>query len=225
LEKVMSESNSPPLNAVRSDEYAGRGVFVDEDTIRQPFDFPRLVHEAVAKTDVRVNQRHADTQDAIFYLRHRCQLAHAAGRKTIFIGNGGSSAIASHMAVDFTKNGGIRAIAFNDAPTLTCVANDFGAESIFSKQLEWHAKAGDVVMIVSSSGRSPNILKAAEQAFSQGLDLVTFSGMNPGNVLRRKGMINFWVPAKDYGIVELAHLTILHSVISVARPKHETPNE
>ncbi len=217
----MSESNnqnSPPVNAIRSDEYQGRGVFVDEDTIRRPFDFARMVNEAVLKTDCRVNQQHADVQDAVFYLRHRCEVAHKAGRKTIFIGNGGSSAIASHMATDFTKNGGIRAIAFNDAPLLTCLANDFGSEAIFSKQLEYYAKPGDVVMIVSSSGRSPNILQAAEQSFAQGLDLVTFSGMNPDNVLRRKGMINFWVPAKDYGIVELAHLTLLHSVISVVAP-------
>lgn len=212
----MRQENDPPVNPVKAPEYSGRGVFVDESRFKTPEVFAKTLLEAVLKVDIRVNQIKAELDDTILYLRHRCKQAHADNNKVIFIGNGGSSAIASHMAVDFTKNGGIRAIAFNDAPTLTCLANDFGSDAIFSKQLEYYAHKGDVVIIVSSSGKSDNILKAAEQAFSQGLDLITFSGMNPNNVLRRKGMINFWVPAMDYGIVELAHLTLLHSVVSIA---------
>jgi D-sedoheptulose 7-phosphate isomerase len=210
------EGNAPPPNRVQSPEYQGRGVFVDETGFTKLDDFSRVLNLAVIKTQVKSHQITLDLNDTIFYLRHRCRETNKIGKKIIFIGNGGSSAIASHMAVDFSKNGGMRAIAFNDAPTLTCLANDFGQESIFSKQIEYYADKGDLIMIVSSSGKSPNIIKAAEQAFVQGIDLVTFSGMNADNVLRRKGMLNFWVPATDYGIVELAHLTLLHSIVSIA---------
>ena len=213
-----SEFNAPPVNPVHSEEYQGRGVFVDEDSPRRVIDFARMVNEAAIKTSVRANDTHVELNDAVLWLRHHCRETHKSGHKIIFIGNGGSSAIASHMATDFSKNGGIRAIAFNDAPLLTCLANDFGSEHIFSKQLEYYAQKGDMVIIVSSSGRSPNILMAAEQAFRMGLTLITFSGMNADNVLRRKGIVSFWVPATDYGIVELAHLVLLHSVVSITAP-------
>lgn len=148
-------------------------------------------------------------------LRERCLKAHAGGNRVIFIGNGGSAAIASHMAVDWTKNGGIRAIAFNDAPTLTCLANDFGYENVFAKQLEYYAQKGDVVIIISSSGKSPNIRAAAQKAVEMGNLLVTFSGMRPDNYLRRCGWWNFWVPSNDYGQVELTHLILLHAIVSI----------
>ena len=90
----------------------------------------------------------------------RVRAAHAAGNTLIFIGNGGSAAIASHMAIDFTKNGGIRAVAMNDASALTCLSNDLGYERVFAKQIEMHARAGDVLIAISSSGNSENILCA-----------------------------------------------------------------
>jgi len=86
------------------------------------------------------------------------------GRKVIFIGNGGSAAIASHLAVDYWKNGGMRAIAFNDSSLLTCVSNDFGYLQVFAKPFEMFADTGDVLVAISSSGRSENILLAVNVA-------------------------------------------------------------
>ena len=190
------------------------------DDMRYPISTTRsffaLLNDAILKTEVTNNRDVVKLEIGLSKVRSLAKLSHSNGNRVIFIGNGGSSAIASHMAVDFTKNGGIRAIAFNDAPTLTCLANDFGYEHVFSKQLEYYATDGDLVIIVSSSGKSGNIMQAAEQAFSQGLDLITFSGMRVNNVLRRKGILNFYVPANDYGLVELAHLTLLHSIVSVS---------
>jgi D-sedoheptulose 7-phosphate isomerase len=174
------------------------------------------LHEAIIKTIVRHYEKTTTLEAGLRYVRRLAKTAHRKNHRVIFIGNGGSSAIASHMAVDWTKNGGIRAIAFNDAPTLTCLANDFGYDNVFSKQLEYYARTGDLVVIISSSGKSLNIMRAAEQAFEQGLDLVTFSGMRPSNALRRKGSLSFFVPASDYGIVELSHLALLHSIVSVS---------
>lgn len=198
--------------------YVGKGSMVDDDAILDADKFFWLLHECLKSTQARLGDERATLDDGLAALRSLCRKARfERANKIVLIGNGGSSAIASHIATDYSKNGGIRTVAFNDAPTLTCLANDFGVDAIFAKQLEFYALAGDVVIIVSSSGQSGNILRAAEQAFAQGLDLVTFSGMNPNNVLREKGMLSFFVPAKDYGLVELSHLTLLHSVVSVAR--------
>ena len=141
--------------------------------------------------------------------------AHDAGNKLVFIGNGGSAAIASHMAVDYTKNGCMRSMALNDAATLTCFGNDYGYEEVFSKQLEAHGRPGDVIVIISTSGKSKNILNAAAAAKNARCEVVTFSGMRPDNALRHFGSLNFYVPSGDYGLVECAHTNLLHSMVSI----------
>ena len=83
------------------------------------------------------------------------------GCKLMFIGNGASAAISSHMSTDFWKNGGIRAIAFNDSSLLTCLGNDYGYEYIFEKSIEMFAEEGDILVAISSSGESENILRGA----------------------------------------------------------------
>lgn len=138
-------------------------------------------------------------------------------RGTIFfVGNGGSAAIASHMAIDYTKNGGYRAMAFNDAAALTCLSNDLSYEDVFSCQIGKWAEIGDIVFAISSSGESPNILKAAEYARRQGCFVVTLSAFKANNRLRRMGDINFYVPTMEYGFAEITHLAILHSILDLA---------
>ncbi len=196
--------------------YVGNGSMIDDDTILDAEKFFSLLHIGLKATQARWVDKTVPLLAGLIELRRLCLKASFDGKnKVILIGNGGSSAIASHIATDYSKNGGIRTVAFNDAPILTCLGNDFGIDAIFEKQLEFYALPGDVVIIVSSSGHSGNILRAAEQAFLMGLDLVTFSGMNPNNILREKGILSFFVPAKSYGIVEIAHLALLHSVVSV----------
>lgn len=137
----------------------------------------------------------------------------AAGRKVIFVGNGGSAAIASHQAVDFWRNGGMRAVAFNDPALLTCIANDFGYEAVFEKPLEMFADRDDVVITISSSGKSANILRAAEAAVRLGARLITMSGFAADNPLRQRGEINFYVPSHAYGLVEITHLALCHCIV------------
>jgi D-sedoheptulose 7-phosphate isomerase len=141
---------------------------------------------------------------------------HAAGNKIIFIGNGGSSAICSHMAIDYSKNGGMRALAFNDAAFLTCLGNDFGYDSVFTKQLECHGRPSDLLVAISSSGQSSNILKAVAQAKAQDLTVVTLSGFKASNPLRLLGGLNFYLADDNYGFVELGHLTLLHAALDMA---------
>ena len=130
--------------------------------------------------------------------------------KVIFIGNGGSAAIASHQAVDLWKNGGIRAVAFNDPSLLTCVSNDYGYESVFEKPIDMFAEKRDTLIAISSSGQSPNILRAVDRAQGKGCSVITLSGFRPDNPLRRKGRLNFYVSSQSYGVVEIAHLAICH---------------
>jgi D-sedoheptulose 7-phosphate isomerase len=138
---------------------------------------------------------------------------HAAGNKLIFVGNGGSAAIASHMATDYSKNGDVRSMALNDASMLTCLGNDLGYDRVFAKQIELHARAGDLVIAISSSGRSANILNAVDAATASGCTIATLSGFTPDNPLRRKGQWNFYVASDRYGFVEIGHLTICHAVL------------
>ena len=126
-------------------------------------------------------------------------------KKIILVGNGGSAAIASHVSVDFTKTAKIRAINFNEADLLTCFGNDYGYENWVAEALKAYADEGDLVILISSSGKSPNIINAAKTAKSMDLQLITFSGFAAKNTLRGMGDLNFWVDSRSYNIVEMAH--------------------
>lgn len=140
----------------------------------------------------------------------------AEGGTILFIGNGGSAGIASHMAIDFTKNGGMPALAFNDGAALTCFGNDLGYENVFSAQITAHARPGDALIAISSSGRSPNILRAVEAARTRGCRVVTLSGFTPDNPLRAAGDLNLYVASDQYGFVEVGHQALLHAILDLA---------
>lgn len=146
------------------------------------------------------------------YIQHIQAMKQARG-KLLFVGNGGSAGICSHLAIDYSKNGHIPAMAFNDPSALTCIGNDFGYEHVFSKQIEFHARREDIVFAISSSGNSDNIINAVKAARMVGCVVVTLSGFYPDNVLRRLGDINFYVSAKEYGLVEVSHLALGHALL------------
>ncbi len=130
---------------------------------------------------------------------------------TIFlIGNGASSSMAGHVGADLAKNGHLRTWAFNDPSLLTAIGNDDGYENVFSTPLRRLGGAGDMLIAISSSGSSPNIIKACATAHEMRMDLVTFSAMRPDNPLRKLGSLNFYVPATTYGHAESAHAALLH---------------
>lgn len=127
-----------------------------------------------------------------------------------FIGNGGSAGMASHMAADACKNGHLRALAFNDAAMLTATANDLDYEQVFSLPLQRLARPGDLVVAISSSGNSPNIVRALETSRALGLESITLTGMRAGNRARTLGDVNFYIDTPRYGWTESAHQIILH---------------
>ena len=138
----------------------------------------------------------------------------AAGGAVILVGNGGSAAIASHVAVDYFK-AGVRAVSFNDGPMLTCMGNDFGYEQVFSKPVEFFARPGDLLVAISSSGRSLNILNAARAGRERGCAVVTLSGFDPDNPLRALGDLAFYVPSHSYGYVETVHMAVCHGMFDL----------
>jgi D-sedoheptulose 7-phosphate isomerase len=139
----------------------------------------------------------------------------AYGGKLIFIGNGASAAIASHIACDFWKNAGIRAVSFNDSSLLTCVSNDYGYEHVFEKPIEIFTERNDILFAVSSSGKSGNILRGVSAAVQKKAVIITLSGFSKDNPLRKLGDVNFYVPAAEYGYVETIHQAICHCLVDM----------
>lgn len=141
----------------------------------------------------------------IIQLKNELEFTEKISKKTMIMGNGGSAAMASHVSVDFSKNAKIRMVNFNEADLITCLSNDYGYENWMAKALEIYADEGDMVILISSSGRSPNVINAADRSKEKGHRLVTFTGFDEDNDLKSKGDINFWVDSKAYNIVEMVH--------------------
>lgn len=142
-----------------------------------------------------------------------CREAKRDNKRFFFIGNGGSAAIASHMAADWLKTAEVAAMCFNDGPLVTALANDDGYENVFAKPLSLHAQAGDLLFAISSSGQSPSILNALAVAKDRDVVSITLSGFMSTNPLRQQGHVNFYVPSDRYGLVEVAHHAICHSIL------------
>lgn len=135
---------------------------------------------------------------------------HKKKQNIFLIGNGASSTMASHFAADLGKNARFRAQVFTDAALLTAVGNDTVFDNVFAEPLGRFAQPGDMLVAISSSGNSPNILKAITAARQHETWIMTLSGMNADNALRQSGDLNCWVDAPTYALAETAHTAILH---------------
>ena len=138
------------------------------------------------------------------------------------LGNGGSAATASHMVNDL--GAGLRRrdiINFDvtslgdNSPVVTAIANDIGYENIFYMQMKGHINANDVIVAISCSGDSPNIIKAVDYAKDLGCKIIGVTGFN-GGYLKKVSNINFHVdaPKNEYGLVEDAHMILDHIIYS-----------
>lgn len=173
--------------------------------------YSRAICQALTGTLVQFAERPNISQELGFEnLCEWTKAVKARGNAIYFVGNGASASMASHYAIDFTKNAGCRSLCFNDAAFLTAIGNDLGYDKVFSLPLRTFLRKGDLLVTISSSGNSPNILAAAAVAKDMGATIVTFSGMKPENALRKCGKLNFYVPAQTYGIVESVHHVLLH---------------
>ena len=136
--------------------------------------------------------------------------------KILIFGNGGSSAIASHFSVDITKNFGIKCLNFNEASFITCFANDYGFDNWITKAIKLYSNKGDLLILISSSGRSKNMLNAAKNSKKYKIyKVITFTGFDKNNTLRKMGDINLWADSKSYNFVENTHQLWLLSLIDL----------
>lgn len=126
------------------------------------------------------------------------------------VGNGGSAAIASHIRTDCVNACGLRAVTLHESSVMTCYANDYGYDNAFARQFQAMARRGDMLVAISSSGRSPNILNVVDTALEMGCPVLTLSGFSAANPLRMRGDLNAWLNSDDYGPVEVGHLFLLH---------------
>ena len=156
------------------------------------------------------------TLEKLILLKKKMVEVHKDGKKTLIFGNGGSAAMASHFSVDMTKNAGIRCVNYNEADLITCFANDFGFENWVAKAVELYGDAGDLLILISSSGKSLNMIKAVESARKVKFSSVaTFSGFKEDNPLNTSGDISLWVNSKAYNFVENTHQIWLLSLVDL----------
>jgi D-sedoheptulose 7-phosphate isomerase len=148
----------------------------------------------------------------------------SGARKVMLCGNGGSAAIVSHVQNDLCESGGVRAMVFTEQPVLTARANDFGYGSVYERPVELWAEPGDLVMTVSSSGKSENIIRTLNAARKKQCNLITFSGFNPDNPSRQLGDLNFYVPTSVYAYVECAHMVLIHYLTAGVTATVTAPN-
>ena len=134
-------------------------------------------------------------------------------KKVILVGNGGSAAMASHVSVDLTKMCNIRAVNFNEADLLACFSNDYGYENWVKKAISFYADKGDLLICISSSGESKNIINGAKQGKKVGCKVVTLTGFRKGNKVSKTGHINLWLNSKNYNTIEMIHHIWLLTII------------
>ena len=147
--------------------------------------------------------------------------AQKKGGKLIFAGNGASASIASHASLDFTKQGKVNAVNFNEASFITAFANDYGYENWIQKALEFHCRKNDVLILISSSGTSQNVINAATYARENNIQIITFTGFSRDNGLRNLGNLNFWINSKSYNIIEGIHQIWLLCICDLIIGEHE----
>lgn len=144
-----------------------------------------------------------------------------SGGKLIFAGNGASASIANHASLDFTKQGGVRSINFNESAFITAFSNDYGYENWIERALDFYAEPEDTLILISCSGGSQNVVNAATYANENDINLITFTGFGSDNPLKSRGDLNFWLDSKAYNIIEGVHQLWLLSICDLIIGKSE----
>lgn len=187
--------------------------------------FKERLNELTEVIDKCLYSTHADTLDP----KEALEMSHFLIRQVTkvggiiyVIGNGGSAGIASHFCTDLLRTLGISAATFYDPGILTCFANDYGYENVFKMPLMKNMRSNDLLVAISSSGQSKNIVEAAKAAKERKVTVITLSGFLLNNPLRKLGDLNFWLESSDYGIVEMGHFFLLHTLIDTCKIKSES---
>ena len=147
--------------------------------------------------------------------------AQKMNKKILVIGNGGSAAMASHMSVDLTKSARIRAINFNEADLITCFSNDYGYDRWIEKTIDFYADKKDIIILISSSGQSKNMINACKAAKKKRIRVISFTGHSKNNPLSKLSKISLWVNSKAYNYIENIHQIWLLGICDLIIGKRE----
>lgn len=187
------------------------------DMNRYFYDYIALVAERLG--DMQVTLRDGTSIENDSAIQHWAERTHEVDVKKngtfFFVGNGASATMSEHMAADALKNAHLKTITCSESAYLTAVGNDYSVEEMFSVKIDRMFTAADMLIATSSSGNSPNIIRAVETAGSKGGLVVTLSGMKSDNRIRQLGDLNFFVPATTYGTVEVCHAALMHCWLDV----------
>ena len=173
-------------------------------------DNARLISETLIEMRAHMSRKPLNNNAAIQVWTEMTGNVRRRGRIVYLIGNGASASMASHISADLAKNAGIHTQVFTDMSLITATANDHGFEEVFAVPLGNRMMPGDLLVAISSSGNSPNIIAGVRCATALGCETVTLSAMRPGNQLRQLGTLSFWIPADTYGLAETCHAALLH---------------
>ena len=177
--------------------------------------------EALAALAGRVAAEHGSTIAAI---AERYEVALRAGGTLFFAGNGGSAADAQHLATEYvvryqTSRPALRALALTtDTSLLTACANDMGFDEVFARQLDALARPGDVLSLHSTSGESPNVIRAAQAARARGVTVIALLGKSGGH-LAELADVALVVPSDDTARIQELHLAIEHVVCEIVEER------
>ena len=137
-------------------------------------------------------------------------------KKILIFGNGGSAAIASHFSIDLTKNAKIRCTNYNESDLITCFSNDYGYERWVEMAIRYYGNKGDVLIVISSSGKSKNIINGCIAAKKKKfLKIITLTGHSMHNPVKKLGDINLWINSKAYNYIENIHQFWLLSLVDL----------
>lgn len=169
---------------------------------------------ALVKPDVEIERKLIQVHDLLLQTKNN--------NKVLVFGNGGSAAIASHFSVDITKNAKIRCLNFNEADLITCFANDYGFEHWVEKAIDYYGDQGDMLIVISSSGNSKNMINAVNAARNRKFSsVVTLSGFSKDNDLNQLGDVNLWINSQAYNFVESIHQIWLLAIVDLIIGKRE----
>ena len=162
----------------------------------------------------KLNQCISNKENIKLIKKSALNLKSLGKNKIIIFGNGGSAAIASHFTTDVLRNTNLKCLNLSDTSLLTCLTNDYGYKNVNSKFLEFYGNKSDILIAISSSGKSLNIINSVKTAKKIGFSkIITLTGFKKNNKLKQIGDINFWIDSSNYNIIENSHQVLLLTLI------------
>jgi D-sedoheptulose 7-phosphate isomerase len=179
-----------------------------------PVSWLTALNDVLEKTQSRIGASPAGLSDGLAAAGELFRAARERKATAWWVGNGGSCAICSHLAQDVMNKIGLRSHVLAEPSLMTCMANDFGYAEVYARPLRHMARPGDLLVAISSSGNSPNIVACADVAAAKGLSLLTLSAFDKGNKLwNHLSDVALYLPSDLYGLAEVGHEALLHAVI------------